>query len=160
MAGKTTQASKPKEDKQHTSVTLSAQSIAKLEENAESACMSVNHLMVLLLRYSAKQNKALAQKNRRIAYQKKGLEYKTVNLYLSLRDYERNQDMRRFYKMSVSYQLAYAIDHYMSEVLRKIREKRSHGETVLNIYLMPNAYVMPERANRLLFRSIWRPYRE
>jgi hypothetical protein len=151
---------KPKETRQHTSVNLSCEHLARLEQEAVAAQVTMNHLMVLLLRYAAQHNRSMAQKNRRISYQKRGPEYKKVNLYLSLRDYERNQDMRRFYKMSVSFQLAYAIDHYMVEVLQKIRAKKLHGYETLNIYLSPNAYVLTERENRLLFRSIWRPFRE
>lgn len=161
MKGKDPQKpTKPKETRQHTSVNLSNEDIAILEQEAVAAQVTVNHLMVLLLRYAAKHNRSLAQKNRRISYQKRGPEYKKVNLYLSLRDYERNQDMRRFYKMSVSLQLAYAIEHYLRQVIHDLLRKKAAGASGLNIYLSPNAYVLTERENRLLFRSIWRPFRE
>lgn len=150
---------KPKEQSVHTSVSLALTHLEMLKTAAKEHDLSVNDLMVLLLRYADEHPIGMPDKQPRVKYQDSGLAIQIVNLYVSQRDYERNVDARRFGKVSVSWLLAYAIEHFLNVVIRKIMEGLSFGIKVLNNYLRPQATLIKKTRKRIKMVSVWYPMR-
>ncbi len=155
-----TQQNKPKEYKNHTSVSLKKKHVQMLEKHAKEMNISVNDLMVLLLRYINERSFAIVGKRARIKYQNPGEEIQILNLYLEQRDYERNLDARRFGKVSVSWLLAYSIDHFLTIIVQKICKSLIQGRKILNNYVSPQIISIKKNINRIKLVSIWYPQKE
>ncbi len=151
---------KPKEYKNHTSVSLKSKHKEILEKTAKAHKISMNELMVLLLRYVNERSFAIAGKQARVRYQKPDGDMEIVNLYLDQRDYERNLDARRFGKVSVSWLLAYAIDHYLDFVLQIIYKGFALGKEILNNCIGLQTFLVKKLPKRIKMVSIWYPQKE
>ncbi len=151
---------KPKEYINHTSVSLKLKHKEILEKTAQKYKISTNELMVLLLRYINERTFKVAGKQARVKYQKPDGIVKIVNLYLGQRDYERNIDARRFGKVSVSWLLAYSIDHFLAIVVQKICHTLARGNKILNNYISPQIYLVKKFPKRIKMVSIWYPQKE
>ncbi len=154
---------KPKQYHSHTSVSLKQDHIQLLEKMAKEHKISVNDLMVLLLRFISDKAVSLNIGRARVRYQASSGSMKIVNLYIGQRDYERNLDARRYGKVSVSWLLAYAIDHFLFIVIQKIDKSVKKGIEVLNNYVGLQTFrIKKNRKNfkKTCFVSIWRPKRE
>ncbi len=151
---------KPKEYTNHTSVSLKSRHKKILEETAQKYNISMNELMILLLRYINERAFEVAGKQARVKYQQPEGDIKIVNLYIGQRDYERNLDARRFGKVSVSWLLAYAIDHFLDLVLRIIYKGFARGKEILNNYISPQIFLVKKLTKRIKMVSIWYPQKE
>ncbi len=154
------QSIKPKKYSNHTSVSLKLKHRQILEETADRLNISVNDLMVLLLRYINEKAFSIAGNFPRVRYQLPGDDVGIINLYLDQRDYERNLDARRFGKVSVSWLLAYAIDHFLFIIVRKIIKSVSQGRKILNNYVGLQTFLIKKTTKRIKLVSIWLPQRE
>ncbi len=152
--------SKPKEYTNHTSVSLKRKHIEILEKISEEHKISMNELMILLLRYMNERVFELADKKARVKYQKPEGNIKIVNLYIGQRDYERNLDARRYGKVSVSWLLAYAIEHCLSMVLQIIYKGFAQGKEILNNCIGLQTFLVKKLTNRVKLVSIWYPQQE
>ncbi len=152
--------SKPKEYKNHTSVSLKLKHVEKLTAAANDIGISTNDLMILLLRYVNERSFAIVGKRPRIKYQMPEGDIQIVNLYIDQRDYERNLDARRYGKVSVSWLLAYAVDHFLNIVIRKILKSFIDGTEILNNYLGAQVFLVKKLTNRVKMVSIWYPKKE
>ncbi len=151
---------KPKEYMNHTSVSLKMKHKEILEDMAKKHKISMNELMILLLRYINERAFEVAGKHPRVKYQKPEGSISIVNLYIGQRDYERNLDARRFGKVSVSWLLAYAIDHFLDIVLQKIYKSFVRGEEILNNCIGLQTFLVKKLTNRVRMVSIWYPQKE
>ncbi len=151
---------KPKEYTNHTSVSLKIKHKEILEKTAEKYEISMNELMILLLRYINERVFEVAEKKARIKYQKADGDIQIVNLYIGQRDYEKNLDARRYGKVSVSWLLAYAIDHFLALVLQIIFKGFARGKEILNNCIGPQTYLVKKMTKRIKMVSIWYPQKE
>ncbi len=152
--------SKPKKYANHTSVSLKQRHFKKLLKAETEHGFSANEIMILLLRYMNERAFTIVAKRERVKYQLPEGDIQIVNLYVEQRDYERNLDTRRFAKVSVSWLLAYAIDHFLDIILRKIYESIDCGKEILNNYIGPQTFSVKKLKNRIRMVSIWYPQRE
>ncbi len=151
---------KPKEYTNHTSVSLKTKHKEILEETAKKYKISMNDLMILLLRYINERSFSVAGKQARIKYQKSEGDVHIMNLYIGQRDYERNLDARRYNKVSVSWLLAFAIDHFLDQVLQIIFKGFACGKEILNNYIGLQTFLVKKLTNRIRMVSIWYPQKE
>ncbi len=151
---------KPKEYANHTSVSLKIKHKELLESTAKKHKISMNELMILLLRYMNERAFELIGKQPRVKYQKSDGGVKIVNLYIGQRDYERNLDVRRYGKVSVSCLLAYAIDHFLDIIIQKIYQSFAVGKKILNNYVSPQVFLVKKLTKRIKMVSIWYPQKE
>ncbi len=151
---------KPKEYTNHTSVSLKSRHKEILEKMAEKHDISMNELMILLLRYINERVFEMTDKSIRVRYQKAEGDIHIVNLYIGQRDYERNLDARRYGKVSVSCLLAYAIDHYLDLVLQIIYKGFTKGKEILNNCIGLQTHLVKKLTNRIKMVSIWYPQKE
>ncbi len=151
---------KPKEYTNHTSVSLKTKHIEILQKTAQEYKIPENELMILLLRYINERVFEVAEKQARVRYQQPEGDIKIVNLYIGQRDYERNLDARRYGKVSVSWLLAYAIDHFLALVLQIIFKGFARGKEILNNCIGPQTYLVKKLTNRIKMVSIWYPQKE
>ncbi len=149
--------SKPKDYKNHTSVSLKERHIKILHQTAEELNISTNDLMILLLRYINERAFAIVGKRERVKYQLPEGAIHIVNLYIGQRDYERNLDARRFGKVSVSWLLAYAIDHFLCIIIKKILESFARNKEILNNYVSPQTFLVNKFPKRIRMVSLWYP---
>ncbi len=144
----------------HTSVSLKPKHIQKLIKAAEKSGVTVNDLMILLLRYINARSFAIIGQQNRVKYQLPEGNIQIVNLYIGQTDYERNLDARRFAKVSVSWLLAYAIDHFLGIILRKIYKSFVRGHEILNNYIGLQTFLIKKLTNHIRMVSIWYPQKE
>ncbi len=151
---------KPKEYTNHTSVSLKYRHKEILERTAEEYNISMNELMILILRYMSERAFKVAGKQPRVRYQNPEGDIHIVNLYVGQRDYERNLDARRFGKVSVSWLLAYGIDHFLDIILQKIIRSLLLGEEILNNCIGLQTFLVKKMTKRIKMVSIWYPQTE
>ncbi len=151
---------KPKEYTNHTSVSLKLKHKDILEKTAQKYEISMNDLMILLLRYVNEQALTIFETQARIKYQQPEGNIKIVNLYIGQRDYERNLDARRYGKVSVSWLLAYAIEHFLDLVLQMIFQGFARGKEILNNCVGLQTFLVKKMTNRIRMVSIWYPQKE
>ena len=144
----------------HTSASLKKDHIKILQVSAGQYNISINDLMILLLRIVIKKKIRFIVKMRKLSiqYQESGSDYRVINLYLDKRDYEVFITARRFYKYSVSWLLGYAIDNFLDDVLAKIGEAKVYGLKILNNYLNFHVFSIKKNRKSIRFRSVIRPY--
>ena len=82
---------------------------------------SRTHMIKILMQMVMKNNRRLLKSNSRVQYQKRDEKENWRRLHIVLNEYEYEYylDMRKFFKMSVSYILAYAVMRYLNELLKK-----------------------------------------
>ncbi len=155
---------KPKKYTNHTSVSLKSRHRKILEQVAQKHDISMNELMIVLLRYVNERALDLPYKQVRVKYQKSdaasGENIEIVNLYIGQRDYERNLDARRYGKVSVSFLLAYAIDHFLDLVLQLIYKGFAQGKEILNNCISLQTFLVKKMTKRIKMVSIWYPQKE
>ncbi len=149
--------SKPKQYMNHTSVSLKSRHKIILEETAEKHKIPMNDLMILLLRYISERAFEVAGKQKRVRYQQPEGGVHIVNLYIGQRDYEKNLDARRYGKVSVSWLLAYAIDHFLDLVLQIIYKGFAKGKEILNNCIGLQVYLVKKLTKRVKMVSLWYP---
>jgi hypothetical protein len=95
--------------------------LTKLDETAIVIGISRNAIIKLLIQKIMKDNHRMIKVNTRVRYQEKDQKenWKRINIVFNEYEYEYCLDLRKFFKMSVSYILALAVLRYMDEILRK-----------------------------------------
>ena len=114
-------------------------SLLEMVNNAASICkISRSHFIILLLQRIMKENKKLFGSYSQIKYQKSDAEDSWHNFHIcfSTYQYEYCLDMRKFFKMSVSFILAYAIENYLDEIIELL--KCGKNKTNTDNYLYKN----------------------
>ena len=144
----------------HTSLSIKDSHLNNIKMQAEILDISVNDLIVLLLRRAIRDkgiNKIQSQ-NYLIKYQKRTKNYSIVNIYLSQRDYESVITARRFFKLSVSWILAYALENFLFEVINKVKLSLTNTRQILNNYLNNHSYLVKIYGKKYLFQAKISPF--
>ena len=91
--------------------------------NKSSAIIGINKTKIikLLMQRVMKDNQRLLKSYSRVKYQERDIKENWHRLHIVLNEYEYEYylDMRKFFKMSVSFILAYAVMRYLDEVLKR-----------------------------------------
>ena len=93
----------------------------KLDWGATISRRSRTLIIKLLIQRIMKDNHKMIKTNSRVRYQDRDLKenWQRINIVFNEYEYEYCQDMRKFFKMSVSYILAYAVLRYLDELLKR-----------------------------------------
>lgn len=91
----------------------------KLNRGTEITRKSRTSIVKLLIQRIMNDNQRMIKTNSRIKYQERDLKENWHRIYIVFNEYEYEYclDLRKFYKMSVSYILAYAVLRYLEELL-------------------------------------------
>ena len=100
--------------------------LARLSQASEKIGRSRTSLLVLLLKRTMKDSYRLVQSNRPVRYQKKSQSQDWHRLHIRLKEYEYEYclDMRKFFKMSVSLIIAYAVSKYLDELIYMLSDTK------------------------------------
>ena len=119
--------------------------------NKSSAITGINKnkIIKLLMQRVMKDNQRLLKSYSRVKYQERDIKENWHRLHIVLNEYEYEYylDMRKFFKMSVSFILAYAVMRYLDEVLKKNKSSDN--------YCYQNYIFMKEVVNGII---CWQTY--
>ena len=93
-----------------------------LEKCSETTGESIHYMIKLLMQRVMKDNHRLLKTSSRIKYQKRDEKenWHRIHVVLNEYEYEYYLDMRKFYKMSVSFILAYAVRRYLDNIMNEL----------------------------------------
>ena len=92
-----------------------------LNKRAEITGKSRTFIIKLLMQRVMSDNQKMIKSYSRIKYQERDVKENWHRFHVSMNEYEYEYylDMRKFFKMSVSFILAYAVMRYLDEVLKR-----------------------------------------
>ena len=95
--------------------------LEKLNNAALRSGKARTSIIKLIMQRMMQNNQRMIKGNSRIQYQKRDLKEKWNRIHIALNEYEYEyyQDIRKFFKMSISLILAYAVLQYLDEVLKE-----------------------------------------
>ena len=98
--------------------------LKELSNASEKTGKSRNSIIILLLRRATEDSCQLMKSNSTVKYQEHDPIKNWHRLHIQLKEdeYEYCLDMRKFYKMSVSFIVAYAVCRYLSDLLKILSE--------------------------------------
>ncbi len=120
-----------------TSVNINFERLALLENFSEKNDLSVNEIVSLLLLKIMKDGNYAVKKFTAVKYQDDDPKnhWDIMTVYFKEVDYEFFTDMRKFFKFSVSFLLAKAIDLFLDTILSEIEEiLRNYEDSYWNIH--------------------------
>ena len=119
--------------------------------NKSSAITGINKTKIikLLMQRVMKDNQRLLKTYSRVKYQERDIRenWHRIHIVLNEYEYEYYLDMRKFFKMSVSFILAYAVMRYLDEVLK--------GNKSADNYCYQNYIFMKEVVNGIICWQIY-----
>ncbi len=106
------------------SVNINIEKLSLLENFSKVNELSVNDVVVLLMRKILKDGNYNVKKFSAVKYQDidPDKNWDTLTVFFEDVDYELFTDMRKFFKFSVSFLLAKAIDLFLDKILSEIKE--------------------------------------
>ena len=110
-----------------------------LNERAEITGRTQTVIIKLLMRRVMDDNQKMIKRSSRIRYQKRDRKENWHRIHIVLNEYEYEYclDMRKFYKMSVSFILAYAVIRYLDEIVNELRGRNKNADNYLyNSYIL------------------------
>lgn len=95
--------------------------LGRLDEGVIMTGRSRTSIVKLLIQRMMHNNQRMIKTYSRIKYQERDLKvnWYRINIVFNEYEYEYCQDMRKFYKMSISYILAIAVLRYLDEMLKR-----------------------------------------
>ncbi len=95
--------------------------LEKLDSGADAARRSRTSIIKLLIQRIMKDNKRMIKTCSRVQYQERDVKenWSRVNIVFNEYEYEYCQDLRKFFKMSISLILACAVLRYLDELLKR-----------------------------------------
>jgi hypothetical protein len=92
----------------------------RLDQSATITGRSRTSIIKLLIQRIMKDNQRMIKMNSRVKYQERDLKenWQRINIVFNEYEYEYCQDLRKFYKMSISYILAFAVLRYLDEIFK------------------------------------------
>lgn len=95
--------------------------LEKLNNAALRSGKARTSIIKLIMQRMMQNNQRMIKVNSRIQYQKRDLKGNWNRIHITLNEYEYEyyQDIRKFFKMSISLILAYAVLQYLNEVLKE-----------------------------------------
>jgi hypothetical protein len=106
-----------------TTVNMNIETRIRLAAAIEITGASREELISALLRYVGRSTRVYGDAYRRVRYQerKPGQEWRKVHLRLKYDEYEFFSDVRKLFKWSVSYAIAWALSVYFDEIVALIK---------------------------------------
>lgn len=104
--------------------------LKKLERGAEVSGISRAFIIQKLMQRLMKDNRNMIKSNSRIQYQERDVKanWRILHIVVNEYEYEYYLDMRKFYKMSVSLLLAYAVRQYLNEIINELFDKNINSD--------------------------------
>jgi hypothetical protein len=104
--------------------------LEKLNRGAEMTGKTRTCIVRILMHRIMSDNQQMLKSNARIKYQARDEKENWNRLHVVLNEYEYEYylDMRKFYKMSVSFILAYAIRRFLDEVLNELLDENNNTD--------------------------------
>ena len=98
-----------------------------LNEKTEIAGRTITFIIKLLMKKIMNNNQKMLKSYSRIKYQERDVKenWHRLHIILSEDEYEYYQDIRKFYKMSISFILAYAVRRYLTEIVNKLLDRNN-----------------------------------
>jgi hypothetical protein len=111
------------------------------------------YIIKMLMQRVMRDNQKFIKSYSRVKYQERDLKENWNSIHVSLNEYEYEYylDMRKFYKMSVSYILAYAAMRYMDEILNEFYKR---GNSTDN-YFYKNYVFIKKIINKVICWQIY-----
>jgi len=138
-----------------TTAYLDMECVDLLAGMAEEAGVSRSKLVVLLLKRVMKDHAALVRYDGAVKYQKRKPVDKRKRLHVAveLRDYEFFIDMRKLFKWSVSFLIAFAVREHLEELMVKLADEK-YDEYADN-YPYHHYFIIPERVDSAICWKIY-----
>jgi hypothetical protein len=138
-----------------TTAYLDRECIDLLAAMADDAGISRSKLVVLLLKRVMKDHAALVRYDCSVKYQERKpvIKRKRIHVGVELRDYEFFIDMRKLFKLSVSFLIAYAVKMHLEELLRKMSDP-GYDEYADN-YPYQHYFIIPEKVDSAICWKIY-----
>jgi hypothetical protein len=101
-----------------------------LEKSSETTGRARTYMIKLLMQRVMRDNQKLLKSYSIIKYQERDLKENWHRIHIILNEYEYEYflDMRKFFKMSVSFILAYAVMRYLDEVMNELLKKNINAD--------------------------------
>lgn len=137
----------------HTTLNVNISILKSILDAAEKTNNKRNYIIILLLRHAMKDYKELFSYCGLVRYQDRDplRQWKTVHVWYSDKDAVFFHDMRRFYNLSVSYILRYAVNKYLKEIVEKLLTMNTGDNYHFDNY----KYSLRTIDNRVNWRQEW-----
>ena len=116
-----------------TTIHIHRNTLDMLERGAAITGRSRTLIIKMLMQRLMRDNQKMLQSHSRIRYQERDLKENWHRLHIVMSEYEYDYflDMRKLYKMSVSLILAFAVRHYLDEVMNILLDKHQITDNYL-----------------------------
>lgn len=116
-----------------TTIHIQRNTLEMLERGAAITGRSRTLIIKMLMQRLMRDNQKMLQSHSRIRYQERDLKENWHRLHIVMSEYEYDYflDMRKLYKMSVSLILAFAVRHYLDEVMNILLDKHQITDNYL-----------------------------
>jgi hypothetical protein len=124
-----------------------------LERGAETTGRARTFIIKVLMQRMMSNNQHMIKSHSRIQYQERDLKENWYRLHLVLNEYEYEYclDMRKFYKMSVSLILAYAVRRFLDEIVNALL----YGNICTDNYFYSNYIFINETVSGIVCWKIY-----
>jgi hypothetical protein len=139
-----------------TTINIDEELLEKLEEAMDTLHLSRNEMVSLLLTRIIRENEFEPRPHERIRYQERGkglIIWKKKHINIDSVFYEKFLDLRRNFKFSVSWFIAFAIRNYLDELVDNL-SNLDDTENFLDNYDRNFVYITNKLNNNNLFVSI------
>ncbi len=105
-------------------------------------------IIKLLMQRMMRDNKKMLKSCSRIKYQERDVKenWHRIHFVMNEYEYEYYLDMRKFYKMSISFILAYAVKKYINEVMNELLNRGKNTDN----YIYRNYILMTKSINETI----------
>jgi hypothetical protein len=116
-----------------TTVYIHRNTLEMLNRGAAISGRTRTLLIKLLIRRMMRDNQKMLKSHSRIKYQKRDLKENWHRLHLVMNEYEYDYclDMRKLFKMSFSFILAFAVNRYLDEIMNKSLDVNNNTDNYL-----------------------------
>ncbi len=139
-----------------TTINIDEELLEKLEEAADALSLSNNEMISLLLARIIRKKEFKPRPYERVTYQKRNKDvvvWEKEHINIDSVFYEKYLDLRRNFKFSVSWFIAFAIRNYLDELVYDLSNPRNH-EKILDNYERNFMYITRMLGTVPLFISI------
>jgi hypothetical protein len=101
-----------------------------LNNGADATGRGLTSIIKLLMQRVMEDNKKLLKSYSRVKYQERDEKenWNRIHIVLNEYEYEYYLDMRKFYKMSVSFILAFAVMRYLNEIVNELLDRNKNTD--------------------------------
>ncbi len=104
--------------------------LENLNNGSERTGRSTATIIKILMQRAMEDNQKMLKTNSRIGYQSRDVKenWNRIHIVLNEYEYEYYLDMRKFFKMSVSFILAYAVTKYLNDIINELLDKNKNTD--------------------------------